>query len=143
MVGLLCHQECNQQNFLLIRCSEKLYCYFLFFILRINILSSLFTFYLQLLDSYKFQCAEEMLTIAAMISVQVINVQKIILFISIITNFIITFCQNVFVTSSSTSAEFEDEKRKFAVEEGDHITSLNGQLNCKNLSFYLTFIFNI
>ncbi|GBB97167.1 hypothetical protein RclHR1_02930016 [Rhizophagus clarus] len=55
-----------------------------------------------LLDSYKFQCAEEMLTIAAMISVQ-----------------------NVFVTPSNPSTEFEDEKRKFAVEEGDHITSLN------------------
>ncbi|CAB4406529.1 unnamed protein product [Rhizophagus irregularis] len=55
-----------------------------------------------LLDSYKYQCAEEMLTIAAMISVQ-----------------------NVFVTPSSPSAEFEEEKRKFAVEEGDHITSLN------------------
>ncbi|RGB39678.1 P-loop containing nucleoside triphosphate hydrolase protein [Rhizophagus diaphanus] len=55
-----------------------------------------------LLDSYKYQCAEEMLTIAAMISVQ-----------------------NVFVTPPSPSAEFEEEKRKFAVEEGDHITSLN------------------
>jgi len=55
-----------------------------------------------LLDSYKYQCAEEMLTIAAMISVQ-----------------------NVFVTPSSPSAEFEDGKRKFAVEEGDHITLLN------------------
>ncbi|CAI2182999.1 13767_t:CDS:10 [Funneliformis geosporum] len=32
---------------------------------------------------------------------------------------------NVFVTPSNSSAEFEDEKRKFAVEEGDHITLLN------------------
>ncbi|RIA95786.1 pre-mRNA splicing factor [Glomus cerebriforme] len=54
-----------------------------------------------LLDSYKFQCAEEMLSIAAMISVQ-----------------------NVFVIPSP-STEFEDEKRKFAAEEGDHITLLN------------------
>ncbi|CAG8695408.1 12228_t:CDS:10 [Funneliformis caledonium] len=53
-----------------------------------------------LLDSYQFQCAEEMLTIAAMLS-------------------------NVFVNSSTSSAEFEDEKRKFSVEEGDHITLLN------------------
>ncbi|CAG8537231.1 15639_t:CDS:10, partial [Acaulospora morrowiae] len=53
-----------------------------------------------LLDSYKFQCAEEMLSIAAMLSVQ-----------------------NVFVMNSSAPAE--EERRKFAVEEGDHITLLN------------------
>ncbi|CAG8652276.1 2731_t:CDS:10, partial [Ambispora leptoticha] len=52
-----------------------------------------------LIDSYKFNCAEEMLTIAAMISVQ-----------------------NVFVSSSG---RLDETKRKFAVEEGDHITLLN------------------
>nr|CAG8469685.1 5942_t:CDS:10 [Entrophospora candida] len=57
-----------------------------------------------LLDSYKYQCGEEILTIAAMLSVQ-----------------------NVFIMPSKPSKEFEDERRKFAVEEGDHITLLNGK----------------
>ncbi|KAG9295943.1 hypothetical protein G9A89_011795 [Geosiphon pyriformis] len=51
-----------------------------------------------LIDSYQFNCAEEMLTIAAMLSVQ-----------------------NV----SLSSGNLDDKKRKFAVEEGDHITMLN------------------
>lgn len=52
-----------------------------------------------LLNSGKFGCAEEMVTIAAMLSVQ-----------------------NIF-TGSNKSAEVE--KNKFAVEEGDHITYYN------------------
>ncbi|CAG8576913.1 4771_t:CDS:10 [Diversispora eburnea] len=55
-----------------------------------------------LLDSYKFQCAEEILSISAMISVQ-----------------------NVFLHSTNSSINAEEEKMKFAVEEGDHITLLN------------------
>ncbi|KAI9593336.1 P-loop containing nucleoside triphosphate hydrolase protein [Syncephalis fuscata] len=56
-----------------------------------------------LLDAHSFKCGEEMLTIAAMASVQ-----------------------NVFTTPSKRSTlELEEERRKFAVEEGDHITLLN------------------
>ncbi|KAJ3271239.1 ATPdependent RNA helicase, partial [Borealophlyctis nickersoniae] len=55
-----------------------------------------------LLNSYKFKCTEEMLTIAAMLSVQ-----------------------NVFHVPQGQRADAEEEKRKFAVEEGDHITYLN------------------
>ena len=52
-----------------------------------------------LLNSGKYNCAEEMVTIAAMLSVQ-----------------------NIF-TGSNRNAE--EEKNKFAVEEGDHITYFN------------------
>ncbi|KAF9900101.1 hypothetical protein BX616_002690 [Lobosporangium transversale] len=53
-----------------------------------------------LLDSEKFGCGQEMLTIAAMVSVQ-----------------------NVFVNPTSVAAE--EQHRKFGVMEGDHITLLN------------------
>ncbi|CAG8737937.1 5613_t:CDS:10 [Cetraspora pellucida] len=55
-----------------------------------------------LLDSYKFQCGEEMLSIAAMLSVQ-----------------------DVFIIPSNPDIDVNEEKRKFTVEEGDHITLLN------------------
>ncbi|KAF0443358.1 P-loop containing nucleoside triphosphate hydrolase protein [Gigaspora margarita] len=55
-----------------------------------------------LLDSYKFQCGEEMLSIAAMLSVQ-----------------------DVFIIPSNSEIDVDEEKRKFTVEEGDHITLLN------------------
>ncbi|TPX58828.1 hypothetical protein SpCBS45565_g07893 [Spizellomyces sp. 'palustris'] len=55
-----------------------------------------------LMNSLSMKCADEILTIAAMLSVQ-----------------------NVFISPSGQRREAEDEKRKFAVEEGDHITYLN------------------
>ncbi|KAI8825220.1 P-loop containing nucleoside triphosphate hydrolase protein [Fimicolochytrium jonesii] len=55
-----------------------------------------------LLNSLKMKCAEDMLTIAAMLSVQ-----------------------SVFVGGDGQRREAEEERRKFAVEEGDHITYLN------------------
>ncbi|RKO85387.1 P-loop containing nucleoside triphosphate hydrolase protein [Blyttiomyces helicus] len=55
-----------------------------------------------LLNSFRFKCGEEALTIAAMMSVQ-----------------------NVFVTPSGQRVEAEEERRKFSVEEGDHITYVN------------------
>ncbi|KAI1314989.1 hypothetical protein EDD11_001425 [Mortierella claussenii] len=53
-----------------------------------------------LLDSGKFGCSHEMLTIAAMVSVQ-----------------------NIFINPTSTAAE--EQHRKFGALEGDHITLLN------------------
>ncbi|KAF9178107.1 hypothetical protein BGZ50_008054 [Haplosporangium sp. Z 11] len=53
-----------------------------------------------LLDSGKFGCSQEMLTIAAMVSVQ-----------------------NIFINPTSVAAE--EQHRKFGVMEGDHITLLN------------------
>ncbi|KAJ3023009.1 ATPdependent RNA helicase [Thoreauomyces humboldtii] len=55
-----------------------------------------------LMSSLKMGCAEDVITIAAMLSVQ-----------------------SVFVSPSGQRHEAEDEKRKFSVEEGDHITYLN------------------
>ncbi|GAA6026849.1 hypothetical protein JCM8097_005905 [Rhodosporidiobolus ruineniae] len=55
-----------------------------------------------LLDSHTFGCSDEILTIAAMTSVQ-----------------------NVFVEGDGDSIRAELEKRKFTVEEGDHLTALN------------------
>ncbi|GAA6001099.1 hypothetical protein JCM10207_007412 [Rhodosporidiobolus poonsookiae] len=55
-----------------------------------------------LLDSHRFGCSDEILTIAAMTSVQ-----------------------NVFVTDEGDTIRAELEKRKFTVEEGDHLTALN------------------
>ena len=55
-----------------------------------------------LLFSHEFKCTEEILTIAAMLTVQ-----------------------NVFMQPYGRRREAEDEKYKFAVEEGDHITYLN------------------
>ncbi|KAJ3033033.1 ATPdependent RNA helicase [Rhizophlyctis rosea] len=55
-----------------------------------------------LLNSFKFKCSQEALTVAAMLSVQ-----------------------NVFMSPQGQRLEAEEEKRKFAVEEGDHITYLN------------------
>ncbi|KAI9105731.1 P-loop containing nucleoside triphosphate hydrolase protein [Phlyctochytrium arcticum] len=55
-----------------------------------------------LMNSLKMGCSEEALTIAAMLSVD-----------------------NVFVTPSGQRGEAEEEKRRFSVEEGDHITYLN------------------
>ncbi|CAG8613199.1 5761_t:CDS:10, partial [Paraglomus occultum] len=56
-----------------------------------------------LLDSPRFGCSTEILTIAAMISVQ-----------------------NVFIVPSNATAKAESARRNFAVEEGDHLTLLNG-----------------
>ncbi|CAG8812853.1 43026_t:CDS:10, partial [Gigaspora margarita] len=61
-----------------------------------------------LLDSYKFQCGEEMLSIAAMLSVQ-----------------------DVFIIPSNSEIDVDEEKRKFTVEEGDHITLLNGKKSAR------------
>ncbi|BGP46208.1 hypothetical protein JCM10450v2_002048 [Rhodotorula kratochvilovae] len=55
-----------------------------------------------LLDSPSFGCSDEILTIAAMTSVQ-----------------------NVFITDDGDSVRGELERRKFTVEEGDHLTALN------------------
>ncbi|GAA5965435.1 hypothetical protein JCM21900_001889 [Sporobolomyces salmonicolor] len=55
-----------------------------------------------LLDSHTFGCSDEVLTIAAMTSVQ-----------------------NVFITDDGDSIRGELEKRKFTAEEGDHLTALN------------------
>ncbi|TPX44185.1 hypothetical protein SeMB42_g03260 [Synchytrium endobioticum] len=55
-----------------------------------------------LLNAHAFQCSAEILTISAMLSVQ-----------------------NVFYNSSDRRMEAEEEKRKLAVEEGDHITYIN------------------
>ncbi|KAI9017376.1 hypothetical protein BC832DRAFT_544392 [Gaertneriomyces semiglobifer] len=55
-----------------------------------------------LLISLSLKCAEEALTIAAMISVE-----------------------GVFVTPSGQRAASQEEKRRFSAEEGDHITYLN------------------
>ncbi|GAA5970073.1 hypothetical protein JCM11641_000256 [Rhodosporidiobolus odoratus] len=55
-----------------------------------------------LLDSAAFGCSDEILTIAAMTSVQ-----------------------NVFVIDEGDSIRGELERRKFTVEEGDHLTALN------------------
>ncbi|GAA5876533.1 hypothetical protein JCM8547_009418 [Rhodosporidiobolus lusitaniae] len=55
-----------------------------------------------LLDSHSFGCSDEILTIAAMTSVQ-----------------------NVFVTDEGDSIRGELERRKFTVDEGDHLTQLN------------------
>ncbi|KAI8808457.1 P-loop containing nucleoside triphosphate hydrolase protein [Cladochytrium replicatum] len=63
--------------------------------------SSMVTRALELLNAALFKCGQEILTIAAMLSVQ-----------------------NVFITGGSRR-DLENEKRKFAVEEGDHITYLN------------------
>ncbi|KAF9358370.1 ATPdependent RNA helicase [Mortierella sp. NVP85] len=57
-----------------------------------------------LLDSGKLGCSHEMLTIAAMVSVE-----------------------NVFL--NPTSAASEQQHRKFGTFEGDHITLLNGKLD--------------
>ncbi|KAJ3165388.1 ATPdependent RNA helicase [Geranomyces variabilis] len=55
-----------------------------------------------LMNSLKLKCSEDMITIAAMLSVQ-----------------------SIFVSPSGQRGEAEEEKRKFSVEEGDHITYLN------------------
>ncbi|GAA5951810.1 hypothetical protein JCM8115_005246 [Rhodotorula mucilaginosa] len=55
-----------------------------------------------LLDSHTFGCSDEILTIAAMTSVQ-----------------------NVFILDEGDSVRGELERRKFTVEEGDHLTALN------------------
>ncbi|KAI8620429.1 hypothetical protein BC830DRAFT_533096 [Chytriomyces sp. MP71] len=55
-----------------------------------------------LLNSHGFMCAEETLSIAAILTVQ-----------------------TVFVSPSNLRVEAEEEHRKFRVEEGDHITYLN------------------
>ncbi|GAA5907970.1 hypothetical protein JCM5296_000774 [Sporobolomyces johnsonii] len=55
-----------------------------------------------LLDSHTFGCSDEILTIAAMTSVQ-----------------------NVFITDDGDSIRGELERRKFTAEEGDHLTALN------------------
>ncbi|KAI8922517.1 P-loop containing nucleoside triphosphate hydrolase protein [Powellomyces hirtus] len=55
-----------------------------------------------LMNSLKMKCSEDIITIVAMLSVQ-----------------------SVFVSPDGQRGEAEDEKRKFAVEEGDHITYLN------------------
>nr|ODN99714.1 ATP-dependent RNA helicase DDX35 [Cryptococcus depauperatus CBS 7855] len=56
-----------------------------------------------LLNSHEFKCGEEILTIAAMTSVQ-----------------------NVFITAGGTKATMAElERRKFTAEEGDHLTLLN------------------
>ncbi|KAI9334709.1 putative ATP-dependent RNA helicase DHX35 [Obelidium mucronatum] len=55
-----------------------------------------------LLNSHGFMCAEETLSIAAVLTVQ-----------------------NVFVSPSNQRLDAEEERRKFSVEEGDHITYLN------------------
>ncbi|BGP54044.1 hypothetical protein JCM8202_003043 [Rhodotorula sphaerocarpa] len=55
-----------------------------------------------LLDSHAFGCSDEILTIAAMTSVQ-----------------------NVFILDEGDSVRGELERRKFTVEEGDHLTALN------------------
>ncbi|GAA5829523.1 hypothetical protein JCM11251_000190 [Rhodosporidiobolus azoricus] len=55
-----------------------------------------------LLDSHIFGCSDEILTIAAMTSVQ-----------------------NVFIIDDGDSIRGELERRKFTVEEGDHLTALN------------------
>ncbi|KAJ3053474.1 hypothetical protein HK097_004188 [Rhizophlyctis rosea] len=55
-----------------------------------------------LLNSFKFKCSQEALTVAAMLSVQ-----------------------SIFVSPQGQRGDAEDEKRKFSVEEGDHITYLN------------------
>jgi len=55
-----------------------------------------------LLNSQKFECGKEILTIAAMISVE-----------------------NIFICPNSAKHEADEEKRKFSVEEGDHITYIN------------------
>ncbi|KAJ3117359.1 ATPdependent RNA helicase [Physocladia obscura] len=52
-----------------------------------------------LLNSHAFMCAEETLSIAAVLTVQ-----------------------NIFVTPSNMRLDAEEERRKFSVEEGDHIT---------------------
>lgn len=56
----------------------------------------------QLLASPEFQCSDEILTIAAMTSVQ-----------------------NVFLIDDGDSVKGELERRKFTAEEGDHLTALN------------------
>ncbi|ORY39867.1 putative ATP-dependent RNA helicase DHX35 [Rhizoclosmatium globosum] len=55
-----------------------------------------------LLNSHGFKCAEETLSIAAVLTVQ-----------------------NVFISPSNARLDAEEERRKFCVEEGDHITYLN------------------
>ncbi|KAM0792469.1 hypothetical protein ACM66B_005144 [Microbotryomycetes sp. NB124-2] len=55
-----------------------------------------------LLESASYQCSDEILTIAAMTSVQ-----------------------NVFILDQGDSVRAELERRKFTVEEGDHLTALN------------------
>ncbi|BGP14033.1 hypothetical protein JCM10213_005618 [Rhodosporidiobolus nylandii] len=55
-----------------------------------------------LLDSHSFGCSDEILTIAAMTSVQ-----------------------GVFIMDEGDSIRAELERRKFTVEEGDHLTALN------------------
>ncbi|KAJ3145964.1 ATPdependent RNA helicase [Geranomyces michiganensis] len=55
-----------------------------------------------LMNSLKLKCSEDVITIAAMLSVQ-----------------------SIFVTPSGQRFEANEEKRKFSVEEGDHITYLN------------------
>ncbi|KAJ1345147.1 hypothetical protein BSLG_000662 [Batrachochytrium salamandrivorans] len=56
-----------------------------------------------ILNSPKFGCSEEMLTIAAVLSVE-----------------------PIFMTPNGQRREAEDSRRRFSVEEGDHITYING-----------------
>ncbi|SCZ97689.1 BZ3500_MvSof-1268-A1-R1_Chr4-3g07374 [Microbotryum saponariae] len=63
----------------------------------------------QLLDSAEFGCSNEILTIAAMSSVQ----------------HCCHVSQNVFIMDEGDSVRHELERRKFIVEEGDHLTHLN------------------
>lgn len=61
------------------------------------------------LNSVQFGCVQEILSIAAMTSVQ-----------------------NVFIEHEGDRKPAQSAKRKFAVEEGDHLTLLNGKLHCSS-----------
>jgi ATP-dependent RNA helicase DDX35 len=67
----------------------------------------------QLLNSHEFRCGEEILTIAAMTSVQ-----------------------NAFIQiDGGTKGMMADlERRKFTAEEGDHLSLLNGELGASDLA---------
>ncbi|GAA5900695.1 uncharacterized protein JCM6883_002924 [Sporobolomyces salmoneus] len=81
-----------------------------------------------LLDSHRYGCSDEILTIAAMTSVQ----ERFFPPLPLSDDDRLTrelFLQNVFILddegNGSSSIRGELERRKFTVEEGDHLTALN------------------
>lgn len=80
---------------------------------------------LQLLDSHRYGCSDEILTIAAMTSVQV-RLPSPHLFQHNQLTEPSKIVQNVFVLDDGgDTIRGELERRKFTTEEGDHLTALN------------------
>ncbi|SGY72830.1 BQ5605_C005g03217 [Microbotryum silenes-dioicae] len=76
-----------------------------------------------LLDSAEFGCSNEILTIAAMSSVQVSD--RLTVKMHKTSQHCCHVSQNVFIMDEGDSVRHELERRKFIVEEGDHLTHLN------------------